>query len=539
MNRGANQAKGGRSSLSVMLEELSRRVDDVGGLAGLPRGETSLLVDGLLVRLARGRGAVDVAVGERLEQLSQGERLLRLGYARLSDYGREVLGVAGRTTLAMARLSRELRVRPLLAEAVRRGEVTPRKAEMVLGLALGRDEAAWVERARGSTVRELAAGADAAGGGAEGEENWERVIVAASPETVERVEEALELAGRLLGPTSQRWERLEVVCQEFLGAHRGSGREEPARGDGATELLKEALERETRRWAALEEVEGVEAPEVGDERAPGVIDARLRELAAMRGRWDDLVGQLAHVIRRFALWKDLGFANFEHYCTERLGLAPRTVEQRAWLERRLQEMPGLREALRSGRISYEKARIVARVADGDTVDAWIAHAEKATCIALHREVSNHEVRQTCARGEVSLRVPRQVSFLLEEAFWAARRAAGEPLTSEECLFWVADHFITTWRGAPEARFTLERRIIERDRGFCQVPGCSRAAGHVHHVVYRSQGGGDEPENLVSICVAHHLRGVHRGWVRVWGRAPDELRWELGEVRGDVARAQTA
>jgi len=522
-----------------MLEELSRRVDGTGGLAGLPRGEASLLIDGLLVRVARGRGAVDVAVGERLEQLSQGERLLRLGYAKLSDYGREVLGVAGRTTQAMARLSRELGARPLLADAVRRGEVTPRKAEMVLGVAFGRDEAAWVARARGSTVRELATGAGAAGRGAEGDENWERVVVASSPETVERVEEALELAGRLLGPASQRWERLEVVCQEFLGAYRGSGRDEPARGDEATELLKEALERETRRWAALEEVEGVEAPEVGDERAPGVIDARLRELAAMRGRWDDLVGQLAHVIRRGALWKSLGFANFEHYCTERLGLAPRTVEQRAWLERRLHEMPGLREAMRSGRISYEKARIVAGVADVDSVENWIAHAEKATCIALHREVSNQEVRQTCARGEVSLRVPRQVSFLLEEAFWAARRVAGEPLTAEECLYWVADHFITTWEGAPEARATPERRIIERDRGFCQVPGCSRAAGHVHHVVYRSQGGGDEPENLVSICVAHHLHGIHRGWVRVSGRAPDGLRWELGEVREDGARTQTA
>lgn len=537
MGRHSGQGQPGRTSLSVTLEELSRRVDGAGGLSGLPRGETSLLVDGLLLRVARGRGAVDLAVGDRLDQLSQGERLLRLGYAKLSDYGREVLGVAGRTTQAMARLSRELRARPLLAGAVRRGEVTPRKAEMVLGMAFGRDEAAWVARARRSTVRELAAGA--AGRGSDGEESWERVIVAASPETVEHVEDALALAGRLLGPTSQRWERFEVVCQEFLGAYRGSGREDPARGDATTELLKEALERETRRWAALEEVEGVEAPEVGDERAPGVIDARLRELAAMRGRWDDLVGQLAHVIRRGALWRELGFANFEHYCTERLGLAPRTVEQRAWLERRLHEMPGLREAMRSGRISYEKARIVAGVADGDTVDAWIAHAEKATCIALHREVSNHEVRQTCARGEVSLRVPRQVSFLLEEAFWAARRVAGEPLTAEECLYWVADHFITTWESAPEARFTPERLIIERDRGFCQVPGCSRAAEHVHHVVYRSQGGGDDPENLVSICVAHHLHGIHRGWVRVSGRAPDELCWELGEVREDGARFSTA
>jgi len=26
---------------------------------------------------------------------------------------------------------------------------------------------------------------------------------------------------------------------------------------------------------------------------------------------------------------------------------------------------------------------------------------------------------------------------------------------------------------------------------------------------------------------HHLHGVHRGWVKVSGKAPDALVWELG------------
>jgi hypothetical protein len=102
------------------------------------------------------------------------------------------------------------------------------------------------------------------------------------------------------------------------------------------------------------------------------------------------------------------------------------------------------------------------------------------------------------------------------------------LTADQCLYWVADHFLGTWQESPEVQVPPGRRVIERDRGYCQVPGCSRGAEHVHHVVYRSQGGSDEPGNLVSICVAHHLHGIHRGWVRVWGRAPDGLRWELGE-----------
>jgi hypothetical protein len=69
--------------------------------------------------------------------------------------------------------------------------------------------------------------------------------------------------------------------------------------------------------------------------------------------------------------------------------------------------------------------------------------------------------------------------------------------------------------------------VERDGGFCQVPGCSRSAGHVHHVVFRSAGGGNEETNLVSLCAAHHLHGVHLGWIRVRGQAPGALSWELG------------
>lgn len=54
---------------------------------------------------------------------------------------------------------------------------------------------------------------------------------------------------------------------------------------------------------------------------------------------------------------------------------------------------------------------------------------------------------------------------------------------------------------------------------------------------RSQGGSDDPSNLVSLCAAHHLRGVHGGLMRVTGTAPDGLRWVLanGEAFGIGAR----
>jgi hypothetical protein len=257
------------------------------------------------------------------------------------------------------------------------------------------------------------------------------------------------------------------------------------------------------------------------------LDAELRELAALRDRWDEVIGHLAMLLQSLGLWRDMQFASFAHYCIERLGLAPRTVEQRAALSRRLHALPQLRQALREGRVSYEKARLVARAADDETVAAWIAKAEASTCIALRREVEAHDDRQMCARGELDLRLPRTVAHLVTSACRAARVAEGRWLTPGECLERIATHFIETWQGALPRPRTAEARAIARDGGLCQVPGCSRAAVHAHHVQYRSRGGGDEAANLTALCAAHHLVGIHRGYLRVRGQAPHGLSWRLG------------
>ncbi len=295
-----------------------------------------------------------------------------------------------------------------------------------------------------------------------------------------------------------------------------------------------ALEEETGRWEALEKPEAVEAPPGVDGADGGDvlrIDRRLRELAGMRDRWDDLVGHLGLVVQALGLWKRLGFASFGHYCAERLGMAERTVAQRVWLERKLHELPELRGAMQAGRVSYEKARLVAGVAGPRDVGGWVAIAEKSTCVELRRKVEACEIAQMCARDKVSVLVPRRIAGLFDEACRAAMHQEGQWMAPGDCLGRLCDHFVAEWEGILDRRNTPQRRAIERDRGFCQVPGCSRAAVHAHHVVWRSRGGHDEPENLVSLCAGHHLHGIHAGYIRVSGRAPDQLRWEVAAGQG--------
>ncbi len=493
----------------------------------------------LLALVARARGALDVAVGDGLAALCVGERLITLGYSCLGDYAREALGIQERTAQGLAHLSRELRSRPLLRAAVCAGEVKQRAAEAVLPVARGDAEAGWVERARILTVRALlAAVRRERAGEQEPEEPWVQLRAGLEPADRAEVDLALELAGRVLGPGARRPERLEALASEYLGARPIAPLEEHAL-DGTTamdrskaaarERAEARLEAETHGWWILSDPEPVPVPdEAFDElfEALGAagIDRRLRELAEMRATWDDSLGYCALAVKASGLHRVLGFASFGHYCRERLGLGERTVQQRVALERRLWEAPVLKAAHQAG-LSYEKLRLLSRLPDSELA-AWIPRAQELTCIALRRLMEKGEEAQLCAGRTFTVRVTLLLSRLLRDAFRAVRSVEGAMLPDGKCLLALARHFTATWKEPVPRRRTRSQRIRERDLGCCQVPACSRAATHAHHIIPRSQGGSDDPSNLVALCTCHHFRGIHAGRLKVRGLAPHGLGWKL-------------
>ena len=251
----------------------------------------------------------------------------------------------------------------------------------------------------------------------------------------------------------------------------------------------------------------------------------MRALGAARDAWDGLVGYCSYAIRRSGLWRVAGFASFSHYCSERLGLAARTVEQRAALEKRLWQVPALRAARDQG-LSYEKVRLLSRLPDRD-VEAWVPKARTLTCIELRQALEDADEAQMRAAKVLRARVPFRVALLLAAAFRAVREVEGRLLDDGRCLVLVARHFIETWKPQVKKARTLSQKVRERDLGRCQAPGCSRRAVHAHHVHLRSHGGADDEDNLVGLCACHHLLGIHGGYMSVWGRAPDALVWEVG------------
>jgi len=85
-----------------------------------------------------------------------------------------------------------------------------------------------------------------------------------------------------------------------------------------------------------------------------------------------------------------------------------------------------------------------------------------------------------------------------------------------------------WLQEDPERRPVRAKILKRDRYRCVVPVC-RNRDHLedHHLKYRSRGGGDEDENRTTLCHAHHRHGVHRGYIKITGKAPHALRFEIG------------
>jgi hypothetical protein len=538
--------------LEKRLEALTRAAATLGSRIPRIRDPRRALtiahgLDTLLCNITTGYNALELAIGDGLAALETGRRAIDLKYSNVGDYAREELGMNASTALKKARLSRKLRARPLLREALRRAEITPRKAELIAPVAVGNQQAHWITQAKVDSVRALQKAVSAP---RDPEDDVLMSATAAIPDGKQpAIQEGLRWGGIVLGQRSTKAQRVEAWAQEYYGAH-------PAPPENASddamdqvrwrtkcedemESLKERLEQETRLWADFVAVDPLRAVEFSGEIDPWRIDAELKRLMEMRNRWDEVFGHIAMLFKRCGAWESLGFVDFAHYCEERLGMARRTVMQRVALERALLRIPLLRQALREGRITYEKARVIARhweAGHAPEVRPLIAMAQAMTCVELREALTVEAEGQMCAQGIFTVTAPPDVFDLLKETLGMVRALAKRSISLGMCLVEMAEHFIAVWKAHLKIRMTKRMRILGRDRHRCQVPGCSRPAAHVHHVEYRSQGGSNDESNLLCLCAAHHLFGIHEERMRVSGTAPDKLIWEFGLRRSWAATA---
>ena len=105
MNRGSTSSAGSSAPPPLSPEAVCAIGEEAWSLlpvrgqerAGVDWPEAAKLVDRLIVKVARGSGAISIAIGECLDCLCTRDGPMRLGSSNIGDYAREVLSLAPRT----------------------------------------------------------------------------------------------------------------------------------------------------------------------------------------------------------------------------------------------------------------------------------------------------------------------------------------------------------------------------------------------------------------------------------------------------------
>jgi len=379
------------------------------------------LLDGALRRLSVVRGAVERQVGRRLLALKRHGGFEKLGFQDQADYMIERTDLSPRSGQELIRVAEKCETLPLLSRALDERVISASQVRLLTRVAKPENEAAWIEKARGLSVRVLADEVRAArkeareDGGVAAEEDedaeaMEKTSFAAPDWLQVKWRLAVEMFAKIEGQDGlpegaaaeafvAEWQagaepiRVEVdearaeaerKRAEAVKAHR-------ARCKAELDKLRAHLEKETERWSFLEAqlpaVEFADRFAGSDEELSNdikVLDREIRE-SGLR-HLDALSGRILLTMGRLGLFTKMWFSDLGHYATERPGLSPRKARELKFLERRLFDLPLLQEACFSGELGQAKLRVVVRVADVQTEALWLERAKKVTVRRLEQEV---------------------------------------------------------------------------------------------------------------------------------------------------------
>jgi hypothetical protein len=287
----------------------------------------------------------------------------------------------------------------------------------------------------------------------------------------------------------------------------------------------------------------------------------------------------------------LGFRNFERFAREILDLAPATGNERLRRARLRRREHPLALARRDGCITAVQASVLEHLhrrchVPASDLDRWIHYATQHTVRRLRDAAAwawrrvNRDYRawslSRCAPpdedqlqtadqsleelvqtpggdalndallewslapiGVMRFRVTRETRDELlrhmasvQDELWEA--GANPPLRRIPAWFAMCRIFHgarASWSAHHQAPPAAQRRILDRDGYRCAAPECTQRKNlQVHHLDYRSRGGGDADSNRVTACAFHHQLGEHGGLLRVRGQVDEAgrgLTWEMG------------
>jgi hypothetical protein len=388
------------------------------------RDEVPFELDTKLTALCQERGplrAVLARIAFRLVSLSAWKRL---GYARLSDYAAERLGISARSVRSLAEVGVRLGRFPLLEDALVSGTLGWTKVRLLVRLLRDadgdEDEAAWIAHALGVTAEELSRevrkvdrGSVEAGAADEATERSRRFEVSCSAEVRSKWHGARGAARRVAGRMLHPSEAAELIAAEVLSAvpidetaDLGSceeagvswSEEKEPEGDTAATAVRPPWREKGAESArpgpllprpslppALEPLlEGLAEADAFD------VDERFRRALSMEQRLEARIGPLLVLVWERWVYRALGYRTQDAYARERLGMDPTRARALVRLEHALVLNESFARTYRSGALSWVKASVLAPLVSADSlgwfVEEWVSWAGRVTVRRLREDV---------------------------------------------------------------------------------------------------------------------------------------------------------
>jgi hypothetical protein len=233
-----------------------------------------------------------------------------------------------------------------------------------------------------------------------------------------------------------------------------------------------------------------------------------------------------------------------------LGLSEAVAYATIAVARKSAEVPALNDAVRAGTVSLSKASRMLSVMNAENGAEWIQKAATLSTRQLQREVAKINPRSTTpetasyvseSRLNLTLGVSEKLMLDLRRAQDQVSRSKARPVTLEETLEVVLTTYLKQKDPAARANRAVARKGIPtkrverlctyrvrtpipaaiahairfRDQGRCQFKrqGTDAICGErrfvdLHHIQPISQGGAHQPENLTTLCRAHHQLTHH-------------------------------
>ena len=313
----------------------------------------------------------------------------------------------------------------------------------------------------------------------------------------------------------------------------------------------------------------VSATELGDRLRNARDDEGLNRYVLARGLF---------VMKERRLYQLSGHANTEHFAEAQLDMLPRRVREYVQVGRAMHELELLDEAFRNGEISWSRVLVLLRVIQRETQSAWVAIAKRYSLRDLRdlrTEVFGCKPGQLpgegsdyglpCRKTEFTARLGDETLAMLEEARMKLSESPENPMDNEELIAALVRHWLhgdekpKFRKQAAESREQaakpreqaaelreqaaepnreeldedVRQQVLRRDHHRCR--NCD---GHmdieVHHIVFRSRGGSNAPDNLVSLCKTCHAL-IHRKYLHLTGNPETGELTFFGESGNPIRR----